>query len=34
VKQGRIEIAPKWAAIFQELPDGEVHVRNFQIGKH
>jgi alpha-mannosidase len=34
VKQGRIEISPKWAAIFQELPDGEVHVRNFQIGKH
>ena len=33
VKQGRIEIAPKWAAIFQGLPDGEVHVRNLAIGK-
>ncbi len=33
VKEGRIEIAPKWAAIFQNIPNGEVHVRNFQIGK-
>ena len=33
VKAGRIEIAPKWAAIFQNIPNGEVHVRNFQIGK-
>ncbi len=33
VKEGRIEIAPKWAAIFQGLPDGEVHVRNLVIGK-
>ena len=33
VKQGRIEIAPKWANIFQGLPDGEVTVRNFVIGK-
>ncbi len=33
VKEGRIEIAPKWAAIFQGLPDGEVHVRNMAIGK-
>jgi alpha-mannosidase len=33
VKEGRIEIAPKWAAIFQALPDGEVHVRNLLIGK-
>src|SRR5215470_11391881 len=33
VKEGRIEIAPKWAAIFQGLPDGEVHVRNLLIGK-
>jgi hypothetical protein len=33
VKEGRIEIAPKWAAIFQELPDGEVHARNMAIGK-
>src|SRR5713226_4066754 len=27
VKDGRIEIAPKWAAIFQDLPDGEVLAR-------
>jgi alpha-mannosidase len=33
VKEGRIEIAPKWSAIFQGLPDGEVHVRNLMIGK-
>lgn len=33
VKQGRIEIAPKWAAIFQNIPRGEVHVRNFLLGK-
>jgi alpha-mannosidase len=33
VREGRIEIAPKWAAIFQNIPNGEVHVRNFQIGK-
>lgn len=33
VKAGRIEIAPKWAAIFQGLPDGEVHARNLAIGK-
>jgi hypothetical protein len=33
VKEGRIEIAPKWAAIFQGLPDGEVHARNLAIGK-
>lgn len=33
VKTGRIEISPKWAAIFQGLPDGEVHVRNLAIGK-
>src|SRR5690242_11828649 len=25
IKEGRIEIAPKWAGIFQSLPDGEVH---------
>src|SRR5271169_2394468 len=24
VKEGRIAITPKWAAIFQGLPDGEV----------
>ena len=34
VKQGRIEVAPKWAAIFQGLPDGEVQARNLAIGKH
>ncbi len=33
VREGRIEIAPKWAAIFQGLPDGEVHARNMMIGK-
>ncbi len=33
IKEGRIEIAPKWAAIFQGLPDGEVHARNMMIGK-
>jgi alpha-mannosidase len=33
VKEGRLEIAPKWAAIFQNIPNGEVHVRNFLIGK-
>lgn len=33
VKAGRIEVAPKWAGIFQGLPDGEVHVRNMVIGK-
>ena len=33
VQAGRIEIAPKWAAIFQGLPDGEVHARNLAIGK-
>ncbi|MCJ7449333.1 MAG: glycosyl hydrolase-related protein [Bacteroidales bacterium] len=33
VKEGKIEIAPKWVGIFQELPDGEVHARNMAIGK-
>jgi len=33
VKQGRIEIAPKWAAIFQNLPDGEILARNLVYGK-
>jgi alpha-mannosidase len=33
VKEGRIEIAPKWAAIFQDLPDGEVLARNLMYGK-
>src|ERR1035438_3063149 len=33
VKQGRIEIAPKWAAIYQNLPRGEALVRNVVLGK-
>jgi alpha-mannosidase len=33
VKEGRIEIAPKWAAIYQNLPRGEALVRNVVIGK-
>jgi alpha-mannosidase len=33
VKQGRIEIAPKWAAIYQNLPRGEALVRNLVLGK-
>jgi hypothetical protein len=33
VKEGRIEVAPKWAGIFQGLPDGEVLARNMMIGK-
>jgi len=33
VKEGRIEIAPKWAGIFQNLPNGEVHARNLVYGK-
>jgi alpha-mannosidase len=33
VKEGRIEIAPKWAAILQNLPRGETWVRNFVYGK-
>lgn len=33
VKEGRIEIAPKWVGIFQGLPDGEVHARNLMYGK-
>jgi alpha-mannosidase len=33
VREGRIEVAPKWAAIFQGLPDGEVQARNLVIGK-
>jgi alpha-mannosidase len=33
VKEGRIEIAPKWAAIFQDLQDGEVLSRNLVYGK-
>src|ERR1019366_4817398 len=33
VKEGRIEIAPKWAAIYQNLPRGEALVRNVVYGK-
>ncbi|MFB3903783.1 MAG: glycoside hydrolase family 38 C-terminal domain-containing protein [Acidobacteriota bacterium] len=33
VREGRIEIAPKWVGIFQGLPDGEVHARNLVLGK-
>lgn len=33
VKEGRIELAPKWAAILQNLPRGEAHVRNQLYGK-
>ncbi len=33
VRDGRVEISPKWAAVFQGLPPGEVHVRNLVIGK-
>ncbi len=33
VKEGRIEIAPKWAGIYQNLPRGEALVRNHLYGK-
>jgi alpha-mannosidase len=33
VKEGRIEISPKWAAILENLPRGETWVRNFIYGK-
>ena len=33
VREGRIEISPKWAAIFQDLPDGEILTRNLIYGK-
>jgi hypothetical protein len=33
VKEGHIEIAPKWAAIFQDLQDGEILSRNLVYGK-
>jgi alpha-mannosidase len=33
VKEGRIEISPKWAAILQNLPRGETWVRNLVYGK-
>jgi len=33
IKEGRIEISPKWAAILQNLPRGEAWVRNLVYGK-
>jgi alpha-mannosidase len=33
VKKGQIEINPKWAAIYQNLPRGEALVRNLIYGK-
>jgi alpha-mannosidase len=33
VRKGQIEIAPKWAAIYQDLGDGELLARNLSIGK-
>jgi alpha-mannosidase len=33
VKAGRIEIAPKWAGIYQNLPRAEALVRNLVYGK-
>jgi alpha-mannosidase len=33
VKEGHIEIAPKWAAIYQNLPRGEALIRNVVLGK-
>jgi alpha-mannosidase len=33
VKDGRIELAPKWAGIYQNLPRGEALVRNLAYGK-
>lgn len=33
VRNGQIEISPKWAAIFQDLPDGEILSRNFVYGR-
>jgi alpha-mannosidase len=33
VRAGRIEIAPKWAAIYQNLPRAEALVRNLVYGK-
>ena len=33
VKAGQIEIAPKWAAIYQNLPRGEAQIRNLIYGK-
>ncbi|MCL6544441.1 MAG: hypothetical protein K6T61_04375 [Bryobacteraceae bacterium] len=33
VREGRIEIAPKWTGILQNLPRGETWVRNLLYGK-
>lgn len=33
VKEGRIEIGPKWAGIYQNIPRGEVLARNLLYGK-
>jgi alpha-mannosidase len=33
VKSGQIEIGAKWAAIYQDLGDGELQARNLMIGK-
>ncbi|HVH71402.1 MAG TPA: glycoside hydrolase family 38 C-terminal domain-containing protein, partial [Candidatus Dormibacteraeota bacterium] len=33
VREGRFGIAPNWANIFHNLPDGEVHARNFLYGR-
>lgn len=33
VRKGQIELAPKWAGIYQNLPRGEAHVRNHIYGK-
>ncbi len=33
VKAGRIEIAPKWASIYQNIPRGEAQIRNILYGK-
>ncbi len=33
VKEGRIEVSPKWAGIYQNGVRGEAHVRNFLAGK-
>ncbi len=33
VKAGRVEVGPKWAGIFQNLPRGEAQVRNHLYGK-
>ena len=33
VREGRFGIAPNWANIFHNLPDGEVHARNLLYGQ-